>query len=249
MRRLLLLVTVLLLASFLCGDCAYATVCVDCHAKVTPRIVDDWQMSSHRRSAVDCVVCHGDDHLTEQDISEAKIPTIDICAACHEKQVLQFKGGKHACAWASMKAMPAAHWQPMALREGEKGCAGCHRIGIKPEADIRAMKKAGIVYGRSSCDSCHSAHLFSVEEARQPRSCQICHTGADHPQWEMCSGSGHGVRFLLKQTWILPETAATPTCQTCHMRDGDHTVRAAWGFPGVRLPGQGFKAGTCCRRK
>jgi hypothetical protein len=238
-----------LVAALLLGDGAYATVCVDCHAKVTPRIVGDWQMSGHRKSAVDCVVCHGDDHLTEQDTSEAKIPTIDICAACHEKQVLQFKGGKHACAWAAMKAMPAAHWQPMVLREGEEGCAGCHRIGIKPEADIRAMKKAGMVYGRSSCDSCHSAHLFSVEEARQPRSCQTCHTGADHPQWEMCSGSGHGVRFLLKQTGILPETAAAPTCQTCHMRDGDHTVRAAWGFPGVRLPGQGFKAGTCCRRK
>ncbi len=52
----------------------------------------------------------------------------------------------------------------------------------------------------------------------------------------MCSSSKHGVRYLLKQNGILPETAAAPTCQTCHMRDGDHEVRTAWGFLAVRLP-------------
>ena len=60
--------------------------------------------------------------------------------------------------------------------------------------------------------------------------------GFDHPQWEMYSSSKHGVRFLLKQNGILPETTAAPTCQTCHMQDGDHEVRAAWGFLAVRLP-------------
>lgn len=29
---------------------------------------------------------------------------------------------------------------------------------------------------------------------------------------------------------------AAPTCQTCHMQDGDHEVRTAWGFLAVRLP-------------
>ena len=38
----------------------------------------------------------------------------------------------------------------------------------------------------------------------------------------MYSASKHGVRYLLKQNGILPETAAAPTCQTCHMRNGDH---------------------------
>jgi len=60
--------------------------------------------------------------------------------------------------------------------------------------------------------------------------------GFDHPQWEMYSSSKHGVRFLLKQNGILPETTAAPTCQTCHMQDGNHEVRAAWGFLAVRLP-------------
>ncbi len=52
----------------------------------------------------------------------------------------------------------------------------------------------------------------------------------------MYSSSKHGVRYLLKQNGTLPETAAAPTCQTCHMPDGDHEVRTAWGFLAVRLP-------------
>jgi cytochrome c553 len=52
----------------------------------------------------------------------------------------------------------------------------------------------------------------------------------------MYSASKHGVRYLLKQNGTLPESTAAPTCQTCHMPDGDHEVRTAWGFLAVRLP-------------
>jgi len=60
--------------------------------------------------------------------------------------------------------------------------------------------------------------------------------GFDHPQWEMYSGSKHGVRALLKQNGTLPVETAAPTCQTCHMQDGDHAVLTGWGFLAVRLP-------------
>jgi cytochrome c553 len=60
--------------------------------------------------------------------------------------------------------------------------------------------------------------------------------GFDHPQWEMYSASKHGVRALLKQNKVLPETTAAPTCQTCHMQEGDHAVMTGWGFLAVRLP-------------
>jgi len=52
----------------------------------------------------------------------------------------------------------------------------------------------------------------------------------------MYSSSKHGVRYLLKQNKILPESVAAPTCQTCHMQEGNHEVRTAWGFLAVRLP-------------
>lgn len=214
-----------------------ASVCVQCHKTVTPQIVTDWSLSQHSKNEVDCSDCHGSEHKSAADVAKAKIPTPETCATCHEQQVEQFKKGKHAHAWAAMKAMPTAHWQPMALMEGMKGCGGCHKIGLKSEADIREMKKAGDVsFGLASCDACHTRHLFSKEEARQPQACQTCHMGFDHPQWEMYSASKHGVRYLLKQNKTLPASAAAPTCQTCHMQDGNHEVRTAWGFLAVRLP-------------
>jgi len=213
-----------------------AQVCVECHKKITPNIVSDWQSSKHSQNKIDCSECHGDQHQSAQDVAKAKIPTPDTCGNCHEARVKQFKAGKHAVAWAAMKAMPTAHWQPMALMEGMKGCGGCHKIGLKTEAEIKELKKGGAGFGVASCDACHTRHLFSVQEAKQPQACQTCHMGFDHPQWEMYSGSKHGVRYLLKQNKILPPTASAPTCQTCHLQGGNHGVLTAWGFLAVRLP-------------
>jgi hypothetical protein len=215
---------------------AVAQDCASCHEKVTPNIVSDWRLSKHSQSGIDCSVCHGDQHTSAGDVAQVQIPTPETCAPCHDIQVEQFKAGKHALAWAAMKAMPTTHWQPMVLIEGMKGCGGCHKIGLKTEEEIRELKAQGAGFGVASCDSCHTRHLFSVQEARQPQACRTCHMGFDHPQWEMYSGSKHGVRFLLKQSGTLPETVAAPTCQTCHMQEGDHEVRTAWGFLAVRLP-------------
>jgi hypothetical protein len=227
---------IILLLSLIFVSASAAQVCVECHKKVTPNIVSDWQLSKHFQNKIDCSECHGDQHKSAQDVAKAKIPTPDTCANCHDARVKQFKTGKHAAAWASMKAMPTIHWQPMELTEGMKGCGGCHKIGLKTEAEIKELKKTGAGFGVASCDACHTRHVFSVQEARQPQACQTCHMGFDHPQWEMYSGSKHGVRYLLKQIKTLPPTVAAPTCQTCHMEGGNHGVLTAWGFLAVRLP-------------
>ncbi len=210
--------------------------CVSCHKKVTPNIVSDWQLSKHSQNDVDCSICHGDEHKDPYDVAKVEIPTPDTCASCHEERVEQFKKGKHAHAWAAMKAMPTTHWQPMELMEGMKGCGGCHKIGLKTEEEIKKLKENGAGFGVASCDACHTRHVFSAQEARQPQACQTCHMGFDHPQWEMYSSSKHGVRYLLKQNKTLPESVAAPTCQTCHMQESSHEVRTAWGFLAVRLP-------------
>jgi len=229
-------VLVISIVSFFLVSIASAQVCVDCHKTVTPNIVSDWQLSKHSQVGVSCTACHGDQHQSVEDVAKVKIPTPDTCASCHPTKVQQFKAGKHALAWASMKAMPTAHWQPMALMEGMKGCGGCHEIGLKTEAEIKELKKSGAGFGLASCDACHTRHTFSIKEASQPQACQTCHMGIDHPQWEMFSSSKHGVRFLLRQNKTLPETVAAPTCQTCHMQEGNHANRTAWGFLAVRLP-------------
>lgn len=215
---------------------AAANVCVDCHLEVTPNIVNDWHLSKHSEAEVTCDVCHGEDHDSANDASEALLPTIDTCDQCHSDRVEQFSRGKHALAWVAMEAMPTTHALPMSLTQGMKGCGGCHKLGIKSAETIQELKDQGSGYGHASCDACHTRHTFSVQEARQPQACQTCHMGFDHPQWEMYSSSKHGVRYQLKQNGVLPESAAAPTCQTCHMKDGDHEVRTPWGFLAVRLP-------------
>ncbi len=215
---------------------AAGEACLECHATSSPGIVADWKISLHSKNGVACDTCHGDAHKSAADAAKAKLPTPETCAQCHETQVGQYEKGKHALAWPAMKAMPTAHWQPMALMEGMKGCGGCHRLGIKTEKEVVEAGHLGHTHGVASCDACHTRHTFSTKEARQPQACQTCHMGFDHAQWEMYSGSKHGVRYLLKQNGTLPESTAAPTCQTCHMPDGNHEVRTAWGFLAVRLP-------------
>ncbi|HXX57453.1 MAG TPA: multiheme c-type cytochrome [Thermodesulfovibrionales bacterium] len=217
--------------------CAAEPICLDCHKKITPQVVRDWQLSKHNTKGIDCTQCHGDKHQSETDVAKAEIPTPDTCAKCHDKQVRQYRGGKHAFGWAAMKQLPLIHWQPLAGTESmQKGCGVCHKVGVKSAQEIQDLKKSGQIFGNASCDSCHTRHAFSVQEAKQPQACQTCHVGLDGPQWEMYSVSKHGVRYLLKQNRTLPEDIAAPTCQTCHMQDGNHAVRTAWGFFAFRLP-------------
>jgi hypothetical protein len=213
-----------------------AANCVNCHKMVTPNIVSDWQISKHSQNDVGCETCHGSEHNSASNVDKVSLPTPETCKTCHETQVTQFSKGKHALGWASMKAMPTFHLQPIYLTEGMKGCGSCHKIGLKSNDEIKQLKEQGQQHGVASCDACHTRHTFSKVEAQQPQACQTCHMGFDHPQWEMYSSSKHGVRNGLKQIGILPEATSAPTCQTCHMQDGNHEVRTAWGFLAVRLP-------------
>jgi hydroxylamine dehydrogenase len=235
-RRMFNLSPMVLFATLLPNHAFAAETCAECHSKVTPGIVSDWKLSKHGVIGLDCAGCHGKAHSSAADVSMAQIPKPETCGACHPERVKQYKAGKHAFAWAAMKAMPTLHWQPLILTEGMKGCGGCHKIGVKTEDEIQSIKKNSPGFGTASCDACHTRHTFSVQEARQPQACETCHMGFDHPQWEMYSASKHGVRYLLKQNKVLPETASAPTCQTCHMPQGNHEVRTAWGFLAVRLP-------------
>ena len=214
-------------ALFTVAGTARAQECVECHQKVTPGIVKEWRLSKHAENGITCAACHG---------TNSEIPTPETCNMCHKEKVTEFRAGKHAKAWTSMIAMPTIHWQPMMHIEGLKGCGGCHKIGLKSGEEIRKLTKESGGYGLASCDACHTRHQFSLREAREPQTCLTCHMGIDHPQWEMYSTSKHGVRYTLKQMKTLPEDTAAPTCQFCHLPNGTHTNRTAWGFLALRLP-------------
>ncbi len=202
--------------------------CIDCHKKVTPGIVQQHLEGKMAKSGIDCSSCHSTEHKKMDDANLAKMPTPETCASCHKKQVNQFKTGKHHLAWIASSAMPMWAHQPKAVvGEGYKGCSSCHKMGVKPDAE-----KAQYRYGNAQCDSCHTRHSFKKSEAQDPRACQTCHMGFDHPQWEMWSTSKHGTIWQIEGT----KSKRAPTCQTCHMSGGDHAVMTSWGFLALRLP-------------
>ncbi|RME65408.1 MAG: cytochrome C [Nitrospirae bacterium] len=229
MKRIFLL-TLVLVGMFLFPVLSEAkSSCIGCHEKETPGIVEQFLSGKMGKAGLDCSTCHGTAHQRgASDANLAKLPTPETCKSCHPEKVSQFMDGKHALGWIAMKAMPMLQHQPsMIVGEGYKGCSGCHKIGVKSKEEVKAYR-----YGSGSCDSCHTRHTFSTKEARDPRACQSCHMGFDHPQWEMWSTSKHGTIWQIEG----PNSKRAPTCQTCHMPQGNHRVMTAWGFLAVRLP-------------
>ena len=218
----------ILLFSSVSFAAAQKSECIDCHKKVTPGLVQQHLEGKMSKKGVDCSSCHGSAHTKDNDANLAKMPTPETCAMCHAKQTKQFKEGKHNLAWIASSSMPMMGHQPSAVAGGDyKGCSSCHRIGVQPDAE-----KTGYRYGHSQCGSCHTRHSFKKSEAQDPRACQTCHMGFDHPQWEMWSTSKHGTIWQIEGK----DGKRAPTCQTCHMSGGDHNVITSWGFLALRLP-------------
>lgn len=210
--------------------------CIRCHEKMTPGLVKDWKVSKHSQEDVTCATCHGEAHKIPKNSHLAILPDEKVCGECHEEQFNQFAKGKHNHGWTSMNAMNITHVEPNELMEAGGGCGGCHNMGIKTEAEKKELKEKGYRYRNNSCDECHTRHSFSKKEALDPRACQQCHMGYDHPQWEMWSSAKHGTRWMARKDGNLPADAPAPTCQDCHLPGGTHENRTAWGFLGVRLP-------------
>lgn len=227
------------------------TQCIGCHVNVTPGIVKQYLASPMANTEADeenvgCTDCHGDKHLSMDDYDKVEMPTAETCGECHKKQLKQVRRGKHNLAWFGMKSQIAWHGQPGAIaQQGYRGCSGCHKIGQKGLMGLQqgvegklqhdgGKEQSEYHYGNVQCDACHTRHTFRKSEARDPRACSNCHMGFDHPQWEMYSSAKHGIIWAIEGHQNVDGRA--PTCQTCHMVNGDHAVVTPWGFLGLRIP-------------
>ncbi len=208
--------------------------CAKCHLKVSPKQVEDFKRGKMAQS-LDCTDCHGSLHQSETDTKKAQLPTIATCRDCHQEQAEQYLSGKHALGLIALEAMPYTHMQPAAFIEGQKGCGGCHTMGMTDQKLRENDKRKYYPYGMD-CQNCHTRHAFSKLEASEPEACKTCHMGFDHAQWEMYSGAKHGVTYLINRDVDPENKVRAPRCQTCHMPEGNHRVFSAWGFLAVRLP-------------
>jgi hypothetical protein len=166
-------------------------------------------------------------------------PTTSMCRRCHESETLQFQQSRHGipsfvafagteglseAQMAQYRAIPEGQFDPHKLRnalfamEGPDitrfACEACHNVG-RPAAD-------GSV---GQCQKCHLRHEFSIEQARKPETCNNCHIGPDHPQWEIYTESAHGIAYATggeRWNWkarpgtLGPRDFPAPTCATCH---------------------------------
>jgi hypothetical protein len=163
-----------------------------------------------------------------------------MCERCHGIEVAQFNQSRHSlpayvayagatelpeALLAQYERIPEAQFNESRERntlyalEGEAitrfACEGCHNIG-QPQTD-------GSI---GDCTACHLRHEFSLEQVRRPETCNHCHIGPDHPQYEIYVESPHGIAYATTSddwNWEAePGTLTTsdfpaPTCATCHM--------------------------------
>jgi hydroxylamine dehydrogenase len=219
--------------------------CVTCHRTATPGIVDQLSHSTMAAAKVTCRDCHEvtanyPGAVEHEGSWVLAAPTTAKCQKCHEAEVAQFYQSRHSLPayvavagskelsptmMAMYQSIPEGTFAPdkarnaIAVLEGPQitpfACENCHSIGI-PAAD-------GSV-GR--CQKCHIRHEFSLEQARKPETCNNCHIGPDHPQWEIYQESAHGILYAtMGSTWNWNAEAGNltvndfpaPTCGLCHM--------------------------------
>jgi hypothetical protein len=218
--------------------------CVVCHRRTTPGIVQQYGVSTMAVAEVNCVDCHEVDEgypggVEHEGVYVLPSPSAAMCDRCHTTEVAQFNQSRHAlpafvayagieplneeqlALYRSIDEITAPDRQRNALYELEGpaitrfACEVCHNVG-KPHDDESV----------GQCQKCHLRHEFSLEQARKPETCNQCHIGPDHPQWEIYQESPHGIAYMTGgDTWNWEAEAGTltvedfpaPTCAICHM--------------------------------
>lgn len=218
--------------------------CVTCHSRTTPGIVEQYGRSTMASANVTCTNCHEvaanyPGAIEHEGTFVLNSPTTAKCQTCHQSEVAQFYQSRHSLpAYVAMvgedelspehlamyQSIPEAELGPIQARsvlfelEGEAitqfACASCHNIG-RPHLDNSV----------GECQQCHLRHEFSLEQARKPETCNACHIGPDHPQWEIYQESPHGIAYMTGgDNWHWDAEPGTlsvvdfpaSTCATCH---------------------------------
>ncbi|MBZ0289774.1 MAG: nitrate reductase, partial [Anaerolineae bacterium] len=191
-----------------------ADACVTCHRQTTPGIVEQYSLSSMAAANVTCQNCHevNADYpgaVEHEGTFVLSTPTTAKCETCHASEVAQFNQSRHSLpAYVAMvgeddidpqflemyHAISEVEFGPNQLRnalfdiEGPDvtrfACESCHNVG-RPAADNSI----------GQCQKCHIRHEFSLTQARKPETCNNCHIGPDHPQWEIYEESAHGIAY------------------------------------------------------
>lgn len=200
--------------------------CLGCHDGMNPNMVDDFIHSGMAAwGNVACADCHADNPAIP-GFSEGhrSLPTANTCGTCHPDEYEGHRNNRHSIA--SIRNYECGRFDdfPRVFANG----AGYHfndedvaqlqalmdpNIGAGADVNPTAVEKCMQCHNiENRCDSCHTRHRFSPQEARHPMACGTCHLGPDHPQIEMYETSKHGAMFESEG-----DTNRVPVCVDCHM--------------------------------
>jgi len=220
--------------------------CLICHNTITPGIVKDWEDSKHAEAGVDCNACHGAAGKDRPDTKDhynfeiAVLVTPKDCQPCHAREAAEFQASRHADAASFIGSLDNILGEIIgggpAANAGCKQCHGSTVVAKAGQLDSATWPNTGIGRinpdgSKGTCTACHSRHLFSIAQARQPEICGKCHLGPDHPQMEVWQESKHGARYYEStqvgqtlnmqspagQWWPGRDYSAGPTCASCHV--------------------------------
>jgi len=228
--------------------------CVECHKKEDPSVYKQWGSSKHYRAKIGCYECHSakegeSDAYKHYGQWIATIVSPKDCARCHAKEAKEFADSHHSKAARILGSLDNVLAEVVEGNRGlitpahqrgnsaaaVNGCWQCHgsQIKVLPGGKLDAATWPNTGIGRlnpdgteGSCSACHSRHMFSAEQARNPDNCGKCHMGPDHPQKESYYESKHGIAFVANKhkmnldsaKWVVGEDYyQAPTCATCHM--------------------------------
>lgn len=207
--------------------------CLTCHRhKYTESVFLAWKQSKHSKKGIGCELCHivNDEEIkkqievvrVERGIKESQcqdervsglVPPV-VCAMCHKKQYDEFSESNHGQAFQKLKVHLDLNGEDKYFERAD--CIKCHQVEYK-------------------CSSCHSRHKFSLEFARKPETCGICHSGERHSQTDVYFSTLHGLTYQAEgmewdwggsvEEWHKKQekqTHSVPLCITCHMIGGRH---------------------------
>lgn len=216
-------------------------LCAECHHRISPSFVHEWEQSAHAKNGVDCLSCHRADRPDPDALAhEGQIISILVtpkdCGQCHPREVKEMTGSHHANAGNILNSLDNYLGEVVGGPEAvATGCFQCHGSKIKVLSDYRldpaTWPNTGV--GRinpdgslGSCSACHTRHRFSRAQARKPEACGKCHLGPDHPQREVYEESKHGILYaafgsalnIESKSWVVgKDYTSAPTCASCHM--------------------------------
>ncbi len=147
----------------------------------------DWAMTAHARSGVNCTACHEAPPDETGIVRWIEAPGMDACVTCHALEMDRFKKGKHG-----MRL--AAELPPLQVDDA-----------LLPMREDAAHKSL-------TCNSCHPAHRYDIRQAAVD-ACLGCHNDTHTLAYK---DSPHYALWQRELSGDLPEGSGV-SCATCHM--------------------------------